>query len=152
MKTILLLFALTLGNITAKSQSFFIKIGDRNITNFDPVWKTAVFNSVVAVRENNGQPLMLLITPAQFTGLPVAGKYNIVEGSKRKNKKNSGEIKIQAEPNWTSVDNSGVVTITEGVDSIFTFKGDNIKLINKKTKAEVIISFSIEFLIAATTK
>lgn len=152
MKIILLLLALTISNITAKSQSYFIKIGDRNITNFSPEWKTAVFNSVVAVRENNGQPLMLLITPAQLTGLPKAGNYTIVEGSKRKNKKNSGEIKIQAEPNWTSIDSSGIVTITEGNDSIFTFKGEKIKLLNKKTKEEVIISFSIEFLIPPTTK
>lgn len=152
MKTIILASAFFLMAITAKSQSDFIKIGDKTVTSYFPEWKTAVFNSVVAIRDNKGQPLMLIVTPAQSTGLPKVGSYNVVEGSKRKNKKGSGEIKIQVEPNLVSTDSAGVVTITEGNDSIFTFKGENIKVIDKKTKEEKTISFSVVFLIAPPTK
>jgi hypothetical protein len=152
MKTIILVCSLFLFQMAAKSQTDYIKIGDKSFIDYSPEWKTAILNSVVAIRDNKGQPLMLIITPAQFTGLPKPGIYNIVEGSKRKNKKNSGEIKIQAEPNWTSVDNGGTVTISEGNDSIFTFKGENIKVIDNKTKEEKTISFSVIFLIPPPTK
>jgi hypothetical protein len=113
---------------------------------FDPVWKTAILNQVIAIRDFKGQPLMLICLPANGSHSPTPGTYNFMYGKKKVVKKGTQIAKIQYEPNLLSIDGGGVLTITEN-ESIFKFVADNITLIDTKTKKEHKVSFNFSLFI-----
>jgi hypothetical protein len=127
-----------------KNDYFILFDNTTRYTNFLPQWKTALFNQVVAVFNNN-QPLMLIMLPANGGHSPEPGVYNIAEGSKRAVKKGSKLAKLEFEPGYVSAE-GGTLTITEH-DGIFSFAAENVTIVNSKTKESKQLSFTISMFI-----
>jgi hypothetical protein len=123
---------------------FILFDNNTRYTNFSPVFKTALFNQVVAVWNNN-QPLMLIMLPANGSHTPEPGTYNIAEGSKRTVKKGSQVAKLEFEPGYVSAE-GGTLTITEH-DSIFKFIAENVTIVNSKTNESKKLTFTISMFI-----
>jgi hypothetical protein len=127
-----------------KNDYFILFDNTTRYTSFLPEWKTALFNQVVAVFNNN-QPLMLIMLPANGGHSPEPGVYNIAEGSKRAVKKGSGLAKLEFEPGYVSAE-GGTLTITEH-DGIFSFAAKDVTIINSKTKESKKLTFTISMFI-----
>jgi hypothetical protein len=141
-----LLLSLTLGS--AFAQNDFIRLDEATThSNFMAVFRTAMMNQVIACTDTKGQPLMLIMLPANGSQAPAPGTYPITDGSKRAVKKGSGVAKLEFAPgNYVSADNAGTLTITEN-DSIFTFTAENVSITNSKTKETHKLSFKVALFI-----
>jgi len=152
MKRLSVFIAIILFTQTAFGQAnpnpeYFIKMDSTySPSSFSPEWKTAFFNQVVAIRDHNGQPLMLIMLPANGGHSPVPGTYPIMEGKKRTVKKGSQIAKLEFEPGYISTDDAGTLTITEN-EGVYFFKAENVSIVNSKTNEKHTINFKFGLFI-----
>jgi hypothetical protein len=148
MKQLIVIAGILFSSFAVKAQATdYIKVDSNTVhTNYSMVWKTAIFNQVVAVFDHKNQPLMLIMLPANGSHSPVPGTYTIAEGKKRTVKKGSQTAKLEYEPGYISAENGGTLTITEN-DGIFSFTAENVTIINEKTKETRTISFKMGMFI-----
>ena len=128
-------------------ESDYIKL-DNGVAhkNYMMYWKTAVSNQAVAIFDQQNKPLMLIMLPANGGHSPVAGTYQIADGSKRSVKKGSQTAKIEYEPGFISEEGGGTLVIEEKNELVW-FSAENISIINPKTKETHKLSIKMSMFI-----